>query len=69
MIYYLSKLDDGIFRGFGVIPKITSANSCKAIHDILNCYSTFLCLFASGKCEKEGQKLQKSRERRAFLMK
>ena len=68
-MYYLSKLDDGIFRGFEVIPKITSANSCKAIHDIINRYFTFLCLFASGKCEKEGQQLQKSLERRAFLMK
>ena len=41
-----------------VIPKITSANSCKSIHDIIN-YSTSICLFESGKCGKEGKKLQK----------
>ena len=34
--------------------KITSANLCKLIHDIIN-YST-----ESGKCGKEGKKSQKS---------
>ena len=41
-----------------VFPKITPANLCKPIHDIIN-YSTFICPFESGKCEKEGKKLQK----------
>ena len=37
---------------------MASANLCKSIHDITNC-STSICLFKSGKCEKEGKKLQK----------
>ena len=43
---------------FRVIPKITSANLCKPIHDIIN-YSTSICPFESGKCGKEGKKLRK----------
>ena len=34
LIYYLTKFDDVIKIGFRVIPKITSANLCKPIHDI-----------------------------------
>ena len=41
-----------------VIPKITLANLCNPIHDIIN-YSTFICSFESRKCAKEGEKLQK----------
>ena len=37
---------------------MTSANLCKPIHDIIN-YSTFICPFESGKCGKEGEKIQK----------
>ena len=37
---------------------MTSANLCKPIYDIRN-YSTFICLFESGKCGKEVKKLQK----------
>ena len=37
---------------------MTSANLYKSIHDIIN-YSTFICLFESAKCGKEGKKLQK----------
>ena len=40
-----------------VFPKITSTNLCKSIHDIN--YSTSICPFESGKCGKEGKKLQK----------
>ena len=43
---------------FGVIPKITSTNLCKSIHDIIN-YSTSICPFETGKCGKEGKKSQK----------
>ena len=32
-----------------VISKITSANLCRPIHDIIN-YSTSICPFVSGKC-------------------
>ena len=39
------------------IPKNSSANLCKPIHDIN--YSTSICPFESGKCGKEGKKLQK----------
>ena len=41
-----------------VISKIASANLCKPIHGITN-YSTSICPSASGKCGKEGKKLQK----------
>ena len=40
------------------MPKVASANLCKPIHDIIN-YSTSICPFESGKCGKEGDKLQK----------
>ena len=43
---------------FLVIPKITSANLCKSIHDIIN-YFTSICPFESGKCGKERKKLEK----------
>ena len=41
-----------------VIPKLTSANLCKSIHDIIN-YATSTCPFGSGKCGKQGKKFQK----------
>ena len=40
-----------------VISKITSANLCEPIHDIIN-YSTSICPFESGKHQKEGKKLK-----------
>ena len=43
---------------FELLQKITSANSCRPIHDIIN-YSTSICPFESGKCGKEGETLQK----------
>ena len=58
VIYYLTKFDDIIFSSFRVIPKITSANLCKPIHDIIN-YSTSIWPFEFGNCGKEGKKLQK----------
>ena len=58
VIHYLTKFDDIILSSFRVIPKITSANLCKSIHDIIN-YSTSIWPFEFGKCEKEGKKLQK----------
>ena len=56
-MYYLTKFDDVIQSGFWVIAKIISANLCKPIHDIIN-YSTSIRPFESGKCGKEGKKLQ-----------
>ena len=41
------------------MPKITSANLCKPIHDIIN-YSTSICPFESGQYGKEGKKIQES---------
>ena len=41
-----------------LIPKDTSANLWEPIHDIIN-YSTCICPLQSGKCRKEGDKLQK----------
>ena len=67
LLYYLTKFDDIMRSSFWVIPKITSANLCKSIHDIIN-YSTSTSPFGSGKCEN-GKKLQKfeiSRTKRAF---
>ena len=68
VIYYLTKFDDVMWSSFIVIPKITSVNLCKSIHDIIN-YSTSIYPFESGKCGKEGKKLQNlniSRMKRAF---
>ena len=47
-----------MWSGFWVILKITSANLCKPIYEIIN-YSTSICPFEPGKCGKEGKKLQK----------
>ena len=58
VIYYLTKFDDVIQSSCWFISKITSANLCKSIHDIIN-YSTYICPFVSGKCGKEGEKIQK----------
>ena len=55
VLYYLTKFDNVIQRDFGVISKITSANLCKPIHDIIN-YSISICRFVSGKRRKEGKK-------------
>ena len=57
-IYYLTKFDDVMQSSFWVIPKVTSANFCQSIHDIIN-YFTSTCPFGSGKCRKVVKKLQK----------
>ena len=54
VMYYGTNFDHVILSGFWVIPKITSANLCKPIHEIN--YSIFPVEF--GKCGKEGKKLQ-----------
>ena len=54
---YLTKFDDIILSSFRVIPKITSANLCKPVHDIN--HSTSIWPFEFGKGGKEGKKLQK----------
>ena len=60
VMYYLTRFN--VVKpnkcGFSVIPKITSANLCKLIHDIIN-YSTSIFPFKSGRCGKEWRKLQK----------
>ena len=43
---------------FELILKITSANLWEPIYDIIN-YSTSIYPFESGKCGKDGKKLQK----------
>ena len=53
-MYYLTKFDDVIQSGFWVILKITSANLCKPIYDIIN-YSTSICPFEFGMCGKKGK--------------
>ena len=57
VVCYLTKFDDVILSSFWVILKITSANLCKPIYDIIN-YSTSICPFESGNSGKEGKKLQ-----------
>ena len=52
-----TKFDNLMQSGFWVIPKITFANLCEPIHDIIN-YFTSICPFESGKCGKEGTELQ-----------
>ena len=58
VMYYLTKFDDVIQSCFWVILKITSVNFCKPIYDIIN-YFTSIFPFESGKCGKEGEKIQK----------
>ena len=58
VMYYLTKFDDVIQSDFWVILKIKSVNLCKPIYDTIN-YSTSICPSKSGKCGKEGKKLQK----------
>ena len=43
---------------FELFQKITPANLCMPIYDIIN-YSTYICPFESGNCGREGKKLQK----------
>ena len=45
-------------KQFLSFPKITPACLCKPIHDIID-YSISVCPLESGKCGKEGGKLQK----------
>ena len=57
-MYYLTKFDDIIsIKPFLSCSKITSANSCKPIHDIIK-YSTSIYPFESEKCAKKGKKIQ-----------
>ena len=56
-MYYFNKFDDVISSGFWVIPKITSANICKSIHDIID-YFTSIYPFKFESCGKEAKKLQ-----------
>ena len=58
IIYYLTKFNNVMCSSFWVIPKITYATLCKWVHEIIN-YSISICPFESGKCGKEGKKLQK----------
>ena len=63
-MYYLIKFNDVIKSSFFYSKltyekgqESTSAYLCKPVHGIIN-YSTFICPFESGKCGKEGKKLQ-----------
>ena len=70
-VYYLTMFDVAVLSGFSVILKITSANLCKLIHDIIN-YSSYICPFESRKCGKMEKKLQKIEyleNKKSFLMK
>ena len=46
-----------MYSSFWIIPKITSANLCKSIHDIINYYMS-ICPFESAKSGKERKKSQ-----------
>ena len=68
VIYYLTKFNDVMQSSFWAIPKITSANLRKLVHDIIN-YFTFICPFEYETCRKEGKNyknLNNSRMKRAF---
>ena len=54
----MTNIDEIMQSNFRVIPKITSANICKSVHDIISCLAS-ICPFESGKCGKEGKKSQK----------
>ena len=45
---------------------MTSVNLCKPIYDIKS-YSTFICPFECGKCEKERTKIQNFKNKNRFL--
>ena len=59
VIHYLTKFHDIMQSSFWVILKITPANLCKSIDDVIN-YSTSICPFESGKCGKKEKNLEKS---------
>ena len=69
VIYDLTKFDGVIKSGFWVISKITSANLCKPIHDIIN-YSTLICPFEFGKVwQRRGKntKFEYIKNKKSFL--
>ena len=45
---------DDYVKRFFIVSKVTSANLCQPIRDIIN-YSTFICTFESGEFGKEGK--------------
>ena len=61
VMHNLSKLDDVIFSGFGVIPKITSSNLCKSI--IIPLSFVFLNLES---VKRKGKNIKIFRTKRAF---
>ena len=58
VIHYLTKFHDIMQSSFWVILKITPANLCNSIDDVIN-YSTSICPFESGKCGKKEKNLEK----------
>ena len=59
---------DDYVKRFLIVSKVTSANLCQPIRDIIN-YSTSICTFESGEFRKEGKtykNLNISRIKRAF---
>ena len=49
--YYLNKFDD-VWSSYWVIPKLTFANLCKSVHDIMNYSTSPYYPFESGNCGK-----------------
>ena len=71
VMYYLTKFDDVMYNSFCAIPKITSANSCKPIHNMIN-YSTSMSLWiwkVWNRREKNYKNLNILRLKKTFLMK
>ena len=70
VLYCLTKFDDVIYSCLWVIRKITFANLCKPIHNIIN-YTTSICPFESGTFEHEGKncknKNKKSKNKKSFI--
>ena len=68
VIYDLGNFDNLIQSGFWIITKITFANLCKPVHDIISIPVSSL-LFESGNVERKGkffENLNTSRAKRAF---
>ena len=71
-MYYLTKYGDVIWSDVWVIPKITSANVCKPIHDIINFNPLSFVFLHLESVERQGKKIKNlniSRTKGPFQMK
>ena len=62
VIYYLTKFDGVLYSGFWLIPKITPANLCKPIHDII-----LFQFYLWGTEGEKSQKIEYFKNKKSFL--